>query len=249
MKCEVDLHCHTIASGHAYSTIKENAEVASKKGLKMIAITDHGPALGEPITHFYFANMHVIPRQIEGVYILRGIEANILDVEGTLDLPERYLKKLDIVLAGLHKECFVGKTVEDNTKAVIAAMKNPYVDVIVHPGNPAFPLDVDRFVEASKEYNVHIEINNSSFTVSRMGSEENCIRIAKKAAAIGAKVCLGSDAHFCYDVGNFEKAHEVIEKAGISEENVLNTSMDKVVNFLISKGRDVVPGNKAFAKI
>ena len=161
--------------------------------------------------------MTVIPRQIEGVYILRGIEANILDCQGNLDLPERYLAKLDIVLAGLHSGCFSGKTVEDNTRAVIEAMKNPYVDVIVHPGNPEFPLDIDRFVEASKEFNVHIEINNSSFTVRR-GSEENCIQIAKKAAAIGAKVCLGSDAHICYDVGNFYKAHKIIEKAGITRK-------------------------------
>ena len=65
---EVDTHCHTIASGHAYSTVVENAQEAAKKGLKMIAITDHGPALGEGINHYYFANMAVIPRQIGGLY-------------------------------------------------------------------------------------------------------------------------------------------------------------------------------------
>jgi len=249
MKYEVDIHCHTIASGHAYSTILENAKVAAKKGLKMIAITDHGPAMGEGVNRYYFGNMTVIPRQIEGVYILRGIEANILDSEGTLDLPERYLKKLDIVIAGLHTGCFSGETMEDNTKAVIEAMKNPYVDIIVHPGNPAFPLDIDKFVNASKEFNVHIEINNSSLTGSRSGSEENCILIAKKAAAIGAKVCLGSDAHICFDIGNFDKAQKIIEQAGISDENILNTSMNKVVDFLKSKGREVVPTHKTLTKI
>jgi putative hydrolase len=79
LKYEVDVHCHTIASGHAYSTIIENALEAAKKGLKMIAVTDHGPALGEGINRYYFGNMVVIPRQIEGVYVLRGIEANIKD--------------------------------------------------------------------------------------------------------------------------------------------------------------------------
>lgn len=244
LKYEVDFHCHTIASGHAYSTIKENAEMAAEKGLKMIAITDHGPAMGEGTNYYYFGNMTVVPRQINGVYILRGIEANIIDCKGTLDLPERFLARLDIVLAGLHTGCFSGQTVEDNTKAVIEAMKNPYVDIIVHPGNPEFPLDIDRFVEASKEFNVHIEINNSSFTNSRKGSEKNCILIAKKAAAIGAKVCLGSDAHICFDVGNFDKAHEIIEKAGISEENILNISINNVIDFLKSKGREIVPKHK-----
>lgn len=249
MKYEVDTHCHTIASGHAYSTVIENAQAAAKKGLKMIAITDHGPAMGEGVNRYYFGNMTVIPQQIEGVYILRGIEANILDNEGTLDLPERYLKKLDIVLAGLHTGCSPKGTVEDNTRAVIEAMKNPYVDIIVHPGNPEFPLDIDRFVEAAHEYNVHIEINNSSFTVSRKGSKDNCILIAKKAAVIGARVSLGSDAHICFDIGNFDKAEEVIKEAGIPEENVLNTSMKKVIDILKSKGRQVVPSYKTSTKI
>ncbi|MDD4568543.1 MAG: phosphatase [Tepidanaerobacteraceae bacterium] len=239
MKLEVDTHCHTVASGHAYSTIVENAREAAKKHLKMIAITDHGPAMGEAANCYYFGNMTVIPRKIEGVYILRGIEANILDDKGTLDLPERYLKKLDIVLAGLHGGCFPGKSVEENTRAVIETMKNPYVDIIVHPGNPEFPLDIDRFVKAAHKYNVHIEINNSSFTVSRRGSRENCVLIAKKAASIGAKISLGSDAHICFDVGNFIEAQEIINDSGISEENILNTSMEKVVDFLKSKGREV----------
>ncbi|MGI6424391.1 MAG: phosphatase [Tepidanaerobacteraceae bacterium] len=246
---EVDTHCHTIASGHAYSTVVENAQEAAKKGLKMIAITDHGPALGEGINHYYFANMAVIPRQIEGVYILRGIEANILDEQGSIDLPERFLKKLDIVLAGFHNVGFTGGTVEENTRAIIETMKNPYIDIIVHPGNPEFPLDIDRFVEAANEYNILIEINNSSFTVSRKGSRENCIKIAKKAASIGAKIAVGSDAHICFDVGNFEYARRAIEEAGVSEQNVINTSMQKVVDFLKSKGRDVVPGLKTFTNI
>lgn len=249
MKYEVDTHCHTIASGHAYSTLIENAHEAANKGLKMIAITDHGPAMGEGVNRYYFGNMTVVPRQIKGVYILKGIEANILDDKGTLDLPERYLKKLDIVLAGLHTGCFSGSGVEDNTRAVIETIKNPYVDIIVHPGNPEFPLDIDRFVEAAAEYNVHIEINNSSFTVSRKGSKDNCILIAKKAASIGAKISLGSDAHICYDIGNFDEAYEIIKGAGISEENILNTSMEKVVGFLKSKGMEVVPDYKTSTKI
>ncbi len=237
---EVDIHCHTIGSGHAYSTVVENAQVAAEKGLKMIAITDHGPAMGEGINKYFFANMVVIPRKIKGVHILKGIETNILDEKGTLDLPERYLSKLDIVLAGLHTGCYFGETVEENTKAIIGAIKNPYVDVIVHPGNPRFPLDIDKFVKAALEYNVHIEINNSSLTVSRKGSKQNCILIAKKAAELGAKVCLGSDAHICFDVGNFAEAEEIIKSSGISRENILNTSVEKVVSFLRSKGRDII---------
>lgn len=167
MKIEVDTHCHTIASGHAYSTIVENAKAASEKGLKMIAITDHGPAMPGTFHEAYFGYMKVIPRKIEGVYVLRGIEANIIDHNGTLDISEKYLKRLDIVLAGFHRPCYMGGSVEQNTYAAIEAMKNPYVDILVHPGNPEFPMDFERVVQAAKEYNVHIEINNSSFIITR----------------------------------------------------------------------------------
>lgn len=240
MKIEVDTHCHTLASGHAYSTIVENAKAASEKGLKMIAITDHGPAIPGTFHEAYFGYMKVIPRKIEGVYVLRGIEANIMDYNGTLDIRERLLKRLDIVLAGFHRPCYNGGSVEQNTCAAIEAVKNPYVDILVHPGNPEFPMDFERVVQAAKEYNVHIEINNSSFTITRKGSIQNCILIAKKAAEIGVKIAVGSDAHVCFDVGNFDKSIEVITDAGISEDNVLNTSPDKVISFLRSKGRKVL---------
>lgn len=239
MKLEVDTHCHTIASGHAYSTIIENVKIAAKKDLKLIAITEHGPSMPGGPHKYYFGNLDVIPREIDGVKILRGVEANIADYDGNLDLDDYYLKRLDIVLAGLHTHCYPGGDVNQNTRALIKAMENPYVDIIVHPGNPKFPIDIDRFVRASKENNVHIEINNSSFVVSRKGSYENCILIAKKAAEYKTKISIGSDAHICYDVGNFENAKKVIEDAGISQENVLNTSCEKVIDYLKSKGRNI----------
>jgi len=238
LKLEADTHCHTIASGHAYSTVVENAKVAREKGLKLIAITDHGPSLPGGPHLYHFGNLKVLPRVIENVYILRGVEANILDYEGRLDLPERYLKDLDIVLAGFHTYCYPGGSVEENTKALINAMQNPYVDIIVHPGNPEFLIDIDKFVEAAAEYDVAIEINNSSFTVSRRGSEENCLQIAKKAKEVGAKIAVGSDAHICFDVGFFDKALMVIKESGIEEQNILNVSYLKLIDYLKEKGRD-----------
>lgn len=246
---EVDTHCHTIASGHAYSTIIENAREAAKKGLKMIAITDHGPSMPGGPHRYYFGNLKVVPRQIEGVYILRGIEANILGTNGKLDISNSTLKKLDIVLAGFHAHCFSGKDVEENTAAAIAAMKNPHVDILVHPGNPQFPIDIDKVVAAAKEYNVCIEINNSSLTVSRRGSEENCLMIAKKAAEQDVKVAIGSDAHICFDVGNFDTALSIVKQANIKTDNILNTSMEEVIRFLESKGRKIVPDLKTKTEV
>jgi putative hydrolase len=239
VKIEVDTHCHTLASGHAYSTILENVKVAAEKGLKMIAITDHGPAMPGTFHEAYFGYMKVLPREIEGVYVLKGIEANITDINGTLDISDRFLRKMDIVLAGFHKPCYIGGTVEQNTRAAIGVMKNPYVDILVHPGNPDFPINIERVVNAAKSFNVCIEINNSSLTVTRKGSFENCVNIAKRAAEVGAKTAVGSDAHVCFDVGNFDEALKIIKNAGISGDNLLNTSRDKVVDFLRSKGKTI----------
>src|SRR5512147_279644 len=124
MKIVADMHTHTIASGHAYSTLNELAAEAARKGLLAIAITDHGPALPGGPHMYHFGAMRFFPESISGIRIFRGVEANILDPKGTLDLPEPYLKKLDFVMAGLHEGCgFDGTEIARNTEAIISAME------------------------------------------------------------------------------------------------------------------------------
>jgi putative hydrolase len=116
-------------------------------------------------------------------------------------------------------------------------MKNKYVDIIAHPGNPAFPIKIDEVLNAAMEYNVLIEINNSSFGTSRVGSEDNCRRIAEKAALNGNMIAIGSDAHICFAIGEFDKALEIIKNAGIKDENIINTHEDKLKDFLRERGK------------
>ena len=237
MKLVADLHVHTIASGHAYSTIKENLIAAGKKGLEMIAITDHGPGFPGGPSPAYFSYLQILPERDEGVEILVGIEANILE-GGKLDISDRYLERMDIVLAGFHPGCYEGGSVADNTRAMINAMKNPYVDIIVHPGNPHYPVDIDAVICAAKEYDSILEINNNSLVGGiRKGSRENCTRIAKEIAKWGLPVSLGSDAHYVDRVGRLDLALELVEEAGISEDQVLNTSTKKIKAYLRGKGK------------
>jgi putative hydrolase len=105
MKIIADMHTHSIASGHAYSTINELAAAASAKGLLAMAITDHGPALPGGPHAYHFGAMRFIPREIGGVRILLGCEANIIDINGRIDLSADYLNRLDFVMAGLHVFC------------------------------------------------------------------------------------------------------------------------------------------------
>ena len=239
MKFLVDTHCHTISSGHAYSTILENAEAAAEKGLRIIAMTDHGPSMPGGPHIFHIGNQRVIPDYIKGVRVLKGVEANIMDHDGGLDLPESYLKRLEIVIASFHDVCIAPGSVEENTRALIAAMRNPYVDIIAHPGNPDFPIDIDKLIQCAKDTGKLIEINNSSFIGSRKGSADNCRRIAAKAVEKGVMLTAGSDSHICYDVGRFDKVEEIFSQVGVPEELVINTDPQKLVNFLNRNGRKV----------
>jgi putative hydrolase len=237
MKYLIDTHTHTIVSGHAYTTLLENVKCAADKGLKMMADTEHGPAMPGGPSIIYFGNLKVIPRIICGVYVLRGVEANIMDYDGKLDMPAERLKKLDLVIASLHDICLKPGSRDENTRALINAMDNKYVDIIGHPGNPAFKIDIDAVVKAAKQKNVLIEINNSSFVTSRIGSYDNCLKIAQKAKEFGAQIVIGSDAHICFSIGEFEKADHIIKEAGIEDDMIMNTSPERFKKYLHDKGK------------
>lgn len=232
MHLVADLHIHSIASGHAYSTVLEIARAAESRGLNLIAITDHGPTMPGGPNLYHFGNLHVLPPEISGVKVLAGVEANIIDNRGNLDMPDNYLRKMDIVLAGLHSVCSPVGTIEQNTRAMLRAMENPFVDIIVHPGNPEYPVDHEAIVEASCRLGVAIEINNSSLGTSRRGSTPNCITIARLAAERGCPLVIGSDSHFAYHVGRFDDAIELCYEAGVREEQLINTSVEKVNDYL-----------------
>lgn len=232
MKLVADLHIHTISSGHAYSTVLENARAAADKGLAMIAITDHGPAMPGGPHLYHFGNLKVIPDELFGVRILKGVEANVIDRNGNLDMPEDRLLGLDIVLAGLHTICSPYGSIEENTEMMINAMKNPWVDVIVHPGNPEYLVDAETIVKAAVEYDVAIEINNSSLNMSRIGSKPNCENIACMAKQYGAKIMVGTDSHFALTIGDFSKSLDLLKQCDISPDAVLNTTVEGVLRHL-----------------
>jgi putative hydrolase len=232
MKFVADLHIHTVASGHAYSTILENARAAADIGLAMIAITDHGPDMPGGPHAYHFGNLKAVPEELFGVRILKGVEANVIDRDGTLDLAEERLAGLDIVLAGLHSVCSPYGSVLENTQMMVNAMKNPWVDAIVHPGNPEFLVDAETIVKAAVEYDVAIEINNSSLKISRVGSKPHCENIACLAKEHGAKIIVGTDSHFSLAIGDFSKANELLERYEISPDAVINTSIEGVLRHL-----------------
>jgi putative hydrolase len=239
MKIIADMHTHTVASGHAYSTVNEMAQEASRKGLQAFALTDHGPALPGGPHLYHFGAMRFIPPWISGVRVLLGVEANIIDLDGSLDMPDSYLAKLDFVMAAFHEDCgFNDQGIDRNTDAVLRAMSHPRVKAIAHSGNPAFPVHLEKLVQCALQTGTALEINNSSFAMSRKGSRPRCEQLATLIARSGAKVVVGSDAHIAQGVGEFDNAVEVLLKAGIRSEQVVNSSYKSLMAFL---GLEEVP--------
>lgn len=105
MKTQLDVHTHTVASGHAYSTIQEMATAAAHMGLKILGITEHGPSIPGTCQPIYFRNMHCVPREMYGVKLMMGAELNILNTQGEIDLDESDLRTLDLRIAGIHSLC------------------------------------------------------------------------------------------------------------------------------------------------
>lgn len=233
-RIKTDLHTHSVATGHAYSTIVEMVTEAAARGIEMIANTDHGPAMPDTHHQMYFWNMQVIPRSYRGVYILRGIEANIIDWDGRLDLEERYLKRLDWVIASLHTLCIDETDPETVSRMWLKIADNPYVDVIGHCGDERFRFDYERVIPVLAEKGKLIEINNHSFAV-RPGSDRNCRRILEICKEVSAKIVVDTDAHFCTEVGDFPAAEKLLEEVAYPEELILNLNAARVKEHLRTK--------------
>jgi len=227
---------HTVASGHAYSTVEEYAAAAKKKKLKVIAITDHGPAMPGGADPYHFSNQRMIPDFLNGVRILRGGEINIVDSKGHLDLSNEYLKTMDFVSIAMHPKCgYEGSEEKENTKTLLKAMDNKYVKVLAHPGNPMYPIDYRKVIPIAKERGILIELNNSSLTISRKGSFDRCFEIAKFVKKVGWKVTLGSDAHISTMVGDLDTVLKMAVDAGLEKEDIINTSMDLIDKYLVKR--------------
>ena len=237
MKYLSDLHTHSIVSGHAYTTLLENINYCAEKGIKILGTSEHAPTMPGAPHYWYFGNMKVVPRVINGVTILRGCEANILDIDGSLDMTDESSRNLDYMIASFHEPVFKPKSKEENTAAILNVMdKYDKVEILGHLGNPNYELDYEAIVKKAKEKNIMIEINNSSLLgSSRVGSDVNCKKVALLCREIGTKVILTSDSHINTCIGVFNKGIELLEEIQMPKELVMNDP-EKLIAHLKSKG-------------
>ena len=224
MKAIMDLHTHTLAAGHAYSTLLENIDAALAMGLQYLGMSEHGPTSPGGPHNFFFSNYKVIPRIYDreentgrvipkpdgSLRLLCGVEANICSTNGELDLEERYLQKMDYALASIHQ--------------------NPYVKILGHPDDGRFPLDYDELVREARQAQAVLEVNNSSLNPqsARQGGRENITELLKTCMKYDQPVIMGTDSHMCFAIGAFDDAEQLMRELEFPKELVLNYDPENI---------------------
>ncbi len=244
-----DLHCHSNWAdlncrsnwdgGAGANPIEEMARVAREMGYSYIGITDHTKFLR--IEHGLDEKQLTQQRKEidkinEGfqvssfkLRILQGCEANILN-DGSIDIKDEALKKLDFVLAGVHSNFKMEK--EKMTERIIRAMKNPNIDIVAHltgriiRRREEYQIDFDKILRAAKEFGVILEINGFP---ERLDLTAENIRRAKEA---GVKMVINSDAHHKDHLKFMEFGIAQARRGWAEKEDIINTQpLDKLLKF------------------
>ncbi len=233
-----DLHCHTKWSDGAVS-IEEMAIAAKKSGFHYLAITDHAidlrvaNGLSEKRLKEQMRVIDKLNQNISGIRILKGIEANIRR-DGSLDIGDQLLAKLDVVIAGIHSNHHLSRSVM--TQRLIRAMNNPNVHIIAHPSGriiqrrKGYNLDWELLYEAAKKTRTILEINSQP---RRLDLKDDYIRLAKRK---GVRMVINTDAH-C-------PSHFVWKKLGIGQarrgwakkKDILNSQSWRIVQKYLKTG-------------
>lgn len=237
MKILIDTHTHTTHSGHAYSTVTENLKYASENGMDLICLTDHAFNMPGGPHKFYFYNLGVLPTELYGVKLLKGVELNIMDTEGNLDDFSGDYKQVydnfEFRIASLHPPCISYNETDDFTKTIISAMSKNNIDCLGHLGDPRFPFDIDEVVKVAKETNTLIEVNNSSLNPHSMRLDLEFVKkVVESCNKYNAYMTFGSDAHFFTEVGGFENIYKLFENYNIPYDNVITQDTNKFLDFL-----------------
>lgn len=243
MRLKADYHIHSTYSknNHGKSTIEEIVKTSVELGLKEIAITDHGPR------HFLYgikknkiieAKDKVVEmrEKYPQIKILFGVEANILNLNGDIDLNDDLLKTCDIILCGYHSGVLFSsfndlwnfymmniigkfnknikeKQIEKNTKAIVNALNKYNIYILTHPGDK-IPVNIDKIAYAAEKNNTILEISNHH---KHLNTEEIII-----SAKYNVKFVINSDAHIKDNIGGCENALKAANRAKLDLSRIIN---------------------------
>lgn len=237
MLIQADLHTHTVASTHAYSTITENCEYAREIGLRAVAMTDHAMMMPDSPHIWHFGNMSVLPRKIRDVCVLKGAEVNIYNYNGEIDITEDRLKKIEWVVASYHRYMFSDPLPADPkivTDGYFKLFENSYVDVIGHPTTTFFPVEWKRLVRGAKERGILLELNESSIRTGKT-PRENVVEMLNMCKKYDVEITVDSDAHFWSGIGGVTLAERILEETAFPIRLVANADWEALRERMLKK--------------
>jgi len=229
---EFDLHVHTLFSLCGIHTVLELLDRAKEIGMKGFAVTDHGQTLGGRLNNPFFERFK---SPCPDVKILKGIECNILDNNGKIDVPRSFINFIDIVLLGIHPNTGRGLDREIYTDMLIAAIqKNPCVDIITHPNDPMYPIDYRRLAKAAKSAGVALELNNSKVLYARTEAQ-SAVELAEACRDEGCRMAVNSDTHAIHELGLDDSVRPILEAVNFPRELIVNRDEESALGFIESR--------------
>jgi DNA polymerase (family 10) len=238
---KADLQMHSTWSDGKF-TMLEMARMAAKRGMKIIAFTDHSVSLGVArglsieAHKDQAAEIKKIQKQLgDTILILHATEVEI-KADGTLDYPDEFLATLDLVVASLHTG--LRQPREKVTQRLLNAIRNPHVDIIGHPTGRLIQeregadLDMDAVLQAAAESGVAMEINAHPARL-----DLNDIQ-ARRAKELGIPIAINTDAHSEEDLDMLPYGVATARRAWLEPKDVINTwSKDKLLKWLKNRGK------------
>lgn len=242
-----DTHTHTLYSRHAYSTIRENVLAAADAGLELLSSTDHFGSMlfatSDIREYQFFNNYGSWPRTWEGVRLMRGLEADIVDLEGHLygwDIPVEYnitldklkyptnllnriIRDCDYVIASIHAKDFTAEaTRAQMTEMYIKALNHRKVLMLGHIGRSNLDVEFRPIIEEAARSGKLIEINEHSFDMGEFA--DRCREVASLCAEVGCQVAVNTDAHICTRIGKAPRALGMLESIDFPQELIATRS-------------------------
>ena len=220
-----DLHIHTTYSDGTGS-LREMALAAKEKGYEYIAITDHtkhltiAHGLDEKRVRKQLEAIDRLNEELEGITILKSAEVDILE-DGGLDLPDRLLKELDLVICAVHYKLNLSKKAQ--TRRILKAMEDPWFSILAHPTGrliglrEPYEVDIEAVIRACLQRGCILELNAQP---DRLDLNDIHCRMAKEA---GVPIAISTDAHSVRDLDLMEYGIGQARRGWLEKDNIINT--------------------------
>lgn len=208
--------------------------------MRSVNISDHGAGLGRAMNFGVITDKRRLPNPVvlpdgSSIHLYRGIEANIMDIEGQTDIPPKFIPRFDLISIGFH---FCGLpqngSEAENTRALVRAIEKEPIDLLTHPCIATYPLDIPTVVNLARQYGFLLEINNTNLRVDKTDIVR-LKRMISLALECGAGLVETSDGHTYTEIGENEKVEELLTNMGLNGDDFLLNRDDRLLEQFIQK--------------